>query len=288
MNTKIKSAYYSNEQQNIKNKEIKLEEISKEIYDEMYRGHLTCINECKARIKFTERKDGVKFYSTWNGDGNLHDLGCPYNVNYKGEKGRAKFKAFYKAIKIDDDTILRKLKNRFNKMRKDITNPGDSKSELDSRMKYINNDEGEDRLVVNENGVEQDKIPNIRYSNAEQVTTDDIGAIKAVWGIIDNVQLVENSTNDIYAYFNLRTENNKINIYFPEAFYKNEQVNSIEEFKLFINNVQKMVDEKEIFVIAYGEIKKKKKLGLNVNVISPKRLIINGKTYYNILKESIV
>ena len=49
-----------------------------------------------------------------------------------------------------------------------------------------------------------------------------------------------------------------------------------------------MVDEKEIFVIAYGEIKKKKKLGLNVNVISPKRLIINGKTYYNILKESIV
>lgn len=288
MNTKIKSAYYSNEQQNIKNKEIKLEEISKEIYDEMYRGHLTCINECKARIKFTERKDGVKFYSTWNGDGNLHDLGCPYNVNYKGEKGRAKFKAFYKAIKIDDDTILRKLKNRFNKMRKDINNPGDSKSELDSRMKYINNDEGEDRLVVNENGVEQDKIPNIRYSNAEQVTTDDIGAIKAVWGIIDNVQLVENSTNDIYAYFNLRTENNKINIYFPEAFYKNEQVNSIEEFKLFINNVQKMVDEKEIFVIAYGEIKKKKKLGLNVNVISPKRLIINGKTYYNILKESIV
>lgn len=288
MNTKIKSAYYSNEQQNIKNKEIKLEEISKEIYDEMYRGHLTCINECKARIKFTERKDGVKFYSTWNGDGNLHDLGCPYNVNYKGEKGRAKFKAFYKAIKIDDDTILRKLKNRFNKMRKDIINPGDSKSELDSRMKYINNDEGEDRLVANENGVEQDKIPNIRYSNAEQVTTDDIGAIKAVWGIIDNVQLVENSTNDIYAYFNLRTENNKINIYFPEAFYKNEQVNSIEEFKLFINNVQEMVDEKEIFVIAYGEIKKKKKLGLNVNVISPKRLIINGKTYYNILKESIV
>lgn len=288
MNTKIKSAYYSNEQQNIKNKKIKLEEISKEIYDEMYRGHLTCINECKARIKFTERKDGVKFYSTWNGDGNLHDLGCPYNVNYKGEKGRAKFKAFYKAIKIDDDTILRKLKNRFNKMRKDIINPGDSKSELDSRMKYINNDEGEDRLVANENGVEQDKIPNIRYSNAEQVTTDDIGAIKAVWGIIDNVQLVENSTNDIYAYFNLRTENNKINIYFPEAFYKNEQVNSIEEFKLFINNVQEMVDEKEIFVIAYGEIKKKKKLGLNVNVISPKRLIINGKTYYNILKESIV
>lgn len=288
MNTKIKSAYYSNEQQNIKNKEIKLEEISKEIYDEMYRGHLTCINECKARIKFTERKDGVKFYSTWNGDGNLHDLGCPYNVNYKGEKGRAKFKAFYKAIKIDDDTILRKLKNRFNKMRKDIINPGDSKSELDSRMKYINNDEGEDRLVANENGVEQDKIPNIRYSNAEQVTTDDIGAIKAVWGIIDNVQLVENSTNDIYAYFNLRTENNKINIYFPEAFYKNEQVNSVEEFKLFINNVQEMVDEKEIFVIAYGEIKKKKKLGLNVNVISPKRLIINGKTYYNILKESIV
>lgn len=288
MNTKIKSAYYSNEQQNIKNKEIKLEEISKEIYDEMYRGHLTCINECKARIKFTERKDGVKFYSTLNGDGNLHDLGCPYNVNYKGEKGRAKFKAFYKAIKIDDDTILRKLKNRFNKMRKDIINPGDSKSELDSRMKYINNDEGEDRLVANENGVEQDKIPNIRYSNAEQVTTDDIGAIKAVWGIIDNVQLVENSTNDIYAYFNLRTENNKINIYFPEAFYKNEQVNSVEEFKLFINNVQEMVDEKEIFVIAYGEIKKKKKLGLNVNVISPKRLIINGKTYYNILKESIV
>lgn len=50
-------------------KPIHCEDLDKNDYETKYKGHLTCIKGCKARIKYTERKNNVKFFSTWNKEG---------------------------------------------------------------------------------------------------------------------------------------------------------------------------------------------------------------------------
>lgn len=71
-----------------KKKEIYCGDLDKNDYETKYKGHLTCIKGCPAKIKFTERKNNVKFFSTWNKEGHLHKEGCPYHVDYKGKVGR--------------------------------------------------------------------------------------------------------------------------------------------------------------------------------------------------------
>ncbi|RGS26840.1 hypothetical protein DWY02_13625, partial [Eubacterium sp. AF22-9] len=113
MKVKIEAAYYHDNAGN--KKPIEINEISKEEYEEKYKGHLTCINNCKARIRFTQKTNGTKFFSTWNHEGELHDLDCPYHVAYKGKNGRSKLKEYYHGIKIDDDIIARRLKDWMSK-----------------------------------------------------------------------------------------------------------------------------------------------------------------------------
>jgi len=49
-----------------------------------------------------------------------------------------------------------------------------------------------------------------------------------------------------------------------------------------------MVETKteDVMVIAYGDIRVKKKMGVNVNIISPKR-ILDNKTYFSIVRQDI-
>lgn len=42
-------------------KVISCKELEKNDYETKYKGKLTCIKGCKARIKFTERKNNIKF-----------------------------------------------------------------------------------------------------------------------------------------------------------------------------------------------------------------------------------
>ena len=42
----------------------------------------------------------------------------------------------------------------------------------------------------------------------------------------------------------LRQNHSVVNIYFPEAFYSNEEANGVEEFEVYINRVKKMVETK--------------------------------------------
>lgn len=66
-------------------KKIYCENLEKNEYEAKYKGYLTCIKGCQARIKFTQRKNDIKFFSTWNKEGNLHEKSCPYHVDYKGK-----------------------------------------------------------------------------------------------------------------------------------------------------------------------------------------------------------
>lgn len=42
----------------------------------------------------------------------------------------------------------------------------------------------------------------------------------------------------------------------------------------------------DVLVIAYGDIKVKKKMGVNVNITAPKRILVDNKTYFTILREN--
>lgn len=284
MKVKIEAAYYHDNAGN--KKPIEINEISKEEYEGKYKGHLTCINNCKARIRFTQKTNGTKFFSTWNNEGELHDLDCPYHVVYKGKNGRSKLKEYYQGIKIDDDIIARRLKDWISKFYAKQNDAYVEKSDKYNTKTISEDKEANDMTFADENGSEQGRIPNLKYKNAQFVSDDDIECIEAIWGDIDNVQLVEDKSQSIYGYFNLKTKNKTINVYFPEAFYENEDVGSVEEFKTFIKKVNRMVTDnpEPVMVIAYGAIKKKRKMGLNINVISPKTIFVDGKSYYDILK----
>lgn len=270
-------------------KVIHCEDLDKNDYETKYKGHLTCIKGCKARIKYTERKNDVKFFSTWNKEGHLHEKGCPYRVDYKGKKGRAKLKAYYEGIQLDDDIILQRLQWKMERLLKshdanEIEHPQNGSAQI------ANTGDGMVGVpVADENGGKNEKAPNLRHEDANFITKDDEGCMKSVFGIIDNVQLISDRSGSTYAYFNLKTKQSIVNIYFPEAFYSNEEANGVKEFEVFINKVKKIVETRteDVMAIAYGDIRVKKKMGVNVNVISPKRILVDNKTYFTILRESI-
>lgn len=276
----------SNVETDIK-KEIYCGDLDKSDYETKYKGHLTCIKGCKARIKFTERKNDVKFFSTWNKEGHLHKEGCPYHVDYKGKIGRKKLSAYYEGIELSEETILRRLQMKMEGLLKqyseeDIVDPENGSMQVDET--------GNGKAVVyeeDENGDRSEYASRIQYEDAEYISTDDIGCRKSVYGFINNVQLEEDKYKRKFGYFNLATKHSTVNIAFPEAFYSNELSAGVDEFEVFISKVKKLVEKypDQIMVIAYGDITKKKKdrNGVNVSVISPNRVLVNNKTYKQIV-----
>ena len=264
-------------------KKIYCENLEKNEYEAKYKGYLTCIKGCQARIKFTQRKNDIKFFSTWNKEGNLHEKSCPYHVDYKCKMGRKKLNAYYQSIELSEEIILRRLKRKMEGLLKqysdeDIIDPPNGSMEVDVI--------GEDEVAVfegDENGKKSEYLPRIYYEDAEYISTDDIGCRKSVYGFISNVQLEEDKKKGKYAYFNLATKHSTVNIAFPEAFYSNELSSGVQEFEIYVSKVKELVQKhpNKIMVIAYGEItrKKKDKNGVNVSVISPNRILVDNKTY---------
>ena len=99
----------------IRKRRINVNNIDKEDYNGKYRGNLTCIEGCKARIKFTYKKNGKKILSTWNKEGAKHNINCPYHINYNNAINRKKLIEEEKKIKPNDiqiqNSLKRKLKN---------------------------------------------------------------------------------------------------------------------------------------------------------------------------------
>lgn len=266
--------------------------MDKEDYNSRYKGNLTCINGCKARVKFTQRKNNNKFFSTWNKEGKLHNKDCPYFVEYKGVKGRKKLNAYCKSIQLDDDTIFNRIKRKHHELNKSYDVNGYPIPDQGS-MEIENIGEKTVETGINEMiGEESSRGSYIRHKHANFVTTDDLGSIISVYGAIDNVWISQDKNKRKYAYINFITENTSVNVLFSEVFYSNEYSNGIEEFERFITKVQRLVNNSEITVeaIAYGEITKKKrnKSGVNVSVYNPKHVLINGMSYNEILYSHVI
>lgn len=270
-----------------KERNIYCNDMDKEDYDSKYKEHLTCINGCRARIKFTQRKNNIKFFSTWNKEGKLHNKDCPYYVEYKGIMGREKLHAHFKNIELDDETIFKRIKRKYVELHKNYL--GNESLVPDKGSMNIQN-KGEkfiDTAVNSDTGEESYNGNNIRHKDANYVTTDDLGSIISVYGKIKNVWIDENKDGTKFAYINYDTENTYVNILLSEVFYSNEYSNGVGEFERFISKINKLVDSSSepIEVIAYGEITKKKirESGVNVSVINPKRILVDNSSYKEIL-----
>ena len=263
---------------------IHCKDLDKTDYDSKYKNQLTCLNGCKARIKFTQRKNNMKFFSTWNKEGKLHEKYCPYYVEYKGLIGREKLNAFYKNIELDDEIIFDRLKRKYSSLNKNYNGeelPTPEKGSREVKNKGISTVEtSRDSL----NGEKSIRGENIRYKDANYVTEDDIGSIMSVYGEIDNTQIEKNNDGTVYAYLNLKTKHNPVNILLSESFYSNELTRSVSDFEKYIENIKRFF--KNSNVIAYGEItKKKRNKGVNVSVVNPKRILIENKSYNEILSQ---
>ncbi|NFB56751.1 hypothetical protein EXM89_16660 [Clostridium botulinum] len=289
---KIEWAIYTNPESKEKD-EVFYNDLNREEYESKYKGNLTCINECEARIKFTHKKNNNKFFSTWNGEGARHREDCPFHVEYRGKIGRNKLKAFYGKREINENDINNTLLNKIKGLRRKYN--GEDGNKINVGTKEV---EENGEITVPVNNAEEETYDqgisnrtrrdhNIMSIDASHLTTSYIGTRKCVYGIASNAQIGTRNRKD-FGYINLKNRTHTVSIYFPEAFYSQENGITLDDFKRFINILKKEINEKperNVVIVCYGEIKRKEKKGVNINIINENHIYINDMSVRKILSE---
>lgn len=288
---KIEWALYTDPESK-KVKEIYYDDIGKEEYEIKYKNNLTCINECKARIKFTHKKNNSKFFSTWNGEGAIHKEGCPFHVEYKGKIGRNKLKAFYEKREINENDINTTLLNKIRGLKRKYN--GEDGDKIHTGTKEVENIGEKTVLADNTEAItgqdsehRERRNHNIMSIDANHLTTIDIGTRRCVYGIGSNAQ-IDAKNGEYFGYINLKNREYTVSVYFPKAFYSQENGITLEDFKRLINILIKEINEKterKVIIVCYGEIKRKEKKGVNVNIINERHIYINDMSIRQILAE---
>ena len=264
------------------------EHLDKDLYESKYQGHLFCISDgCNAMIKFTHRKDGKKFYSTWNGQGDLHDIDCPYYLQYKGEVERKRILDAIESASVTDEHIVNTILNKS----KNLKSKDKVKIPIKKRKtrKTIEGNQTSTNLVIDNGEIDNlggSKIK-IFSLDSKHITPDYVGYRKCVYGKIRHVFFHE---DDGYAYINLENEQYPISIYLPQAFYADSTKTTKEALKAFLATInQELKVKKELIIICVGMIRYKgNNQGINVHVISPLHLLINDNKYYEIITENSI
>ncbi|MCG7379166.1 hypothetical protein MH215_19300 [Paenibacillus sp. ACRSA] len=283
---KIQWAFYDNGNDT---EEIYYENLNKKLYESKYQGHLYCISdECDAMIKFTHRQDEVKFFSTWNGQGDLHDIECPYFLHEKGEVERKKILDQIESAPVTDEhilnTILNKSKNLKSKEKRKKENKRNTtkrrvQGEQTSRTEKIDNGE------INSLGSSMIRIFSL---DSKHMTPDYVNYRKCVFGKIKHVYFNE---ADGYVYLNLDNAQYRVSIYLPQAFYADPEKTTKSALVTFVNKVkQELLALKELVIICVGMIRFKKgsSQDMNVHIISPSHLLINDMKYYEIITSNSI
>lgn len=281
-NTKISWATCLNDDSS--KEPIYFEHLDSDLYNSKYRGKLYCINTCKAKIKFTQRKDNSKFFSTWNKEGSLHNEDCPYHVEYQGKMGRKKLKERYESQAVDVEHIKRTIRNRINNL-KGI----DKIIELKNKGTNLIENIGEKEIAVAIEGESIGEVTSKRVYigslDAEHMTDAYIDTRKCVYGKIDNVQLNVSKNNEVYVYFNLKNTVYNVSVYIPPAFYHaDNNVQKLNEFaELLMKKISNKREKDEFVFVGVGFIKRKKGKGINVEILNKEHFVINETSYDRIL-----
>lgn len=268
--------------------EVYYENLDKDLYESKYQGHLFCISdECNAMIKFTHRTDGKKFYSTWNGQGDLHDIDCPYYLQYKGEVERKKILEAIESASLTDEhiinTLLTKSKNLKSRVKLKIMNKNPK------TRRIVTGDQTSTTSVIDNGEIDDIGSSMIRIFSldSKHITPDYVGYRKCVFGRIKHVYFHE---GDGYAYINLENEQYPISVYLPQAFYADPTKTTKEALKAFLGTInQGLKAQKELIIICVGMIRYKgNNQGINVHVISPVHLLVNDTKYYEVITKNTI
>lgn len=267
-------------------KKINVKNIDKEDYKVKFRGKLTCIEGCNARIKFTNKINGEKFLSTWNKEGNKHNKNCPYHINYNNVINRKKLIEEEIKVKPNDIQIQNSLKRKMRNLllefnESDIPKENTSTNEAND----IGVEKAASRSADNDGVTDREASKRIRYMEAETINMAYNELWRGVVGQVDNVQI--GMTDEVvWGYINLKNKYNRTNVYFPEAYYEGNEFKA-NELKRTLNIIKEKLDNSlsDIIVTCYGEIKLKKntKNDYNINIINPMHILVNGMTMNEIL-----
>lgn len=277
--TKIKWALYRNDGTELR---INRNDLDEDLYNQKYRGKLFCINGCEAKMKFTHRSDeDLKFFSTWNKEGLLHDVTCPYLIEYKGTLGRKKLEEAAKALPLSEDHIKRTIRNKFKslKLKLQVENSGGKTT------REINNIGQKENIVYADRGdISIDAQTRVRIGSldANLMTHDYVNLRKCIFGRIKHAFLGEYSSSR-YIYLNLDCREVDFSVYLPEAFYSKEN-NNVYFFEQFYNRVNSMLNlEKDLIFVGVGFIKEKNnKNGMTVHILDKDHFMINESSYDSI------
>ncbi|WP_236896345.1 hypothetical protein [Clostridium beijerinckii] len=272
---------------NDKKQPVYIENMEKDTYEQEYKGKLTCIHGCDARIKFTERKNGIKFYSTWNNEGDKHSEDCEFHVKYKGKVGRKRLMSDEEKRQITEDQIKNAIERKIKNLKYKFIEVNGGKDNQGTNS--IENTGVERAKVSSGEGESQDlnlKRENVTSIESSLVNSTYIDRRKCVYGDINNVQYDYSEGNELYGYLNLQNEHYKVSVYFPPAFYNNEDINE-DELKRLLDILKEEINvkEKKAMVVCFGKItfKKKKHNEFNINVINPLHIKINEMSIKEIL-----
>lgn len=265
-------------------------ELDKDIYNKTYRDNLFCITEmCNAKIKFTEKTNGTKYYSTWNNQGNKHSENCPYYLMHKDQVERNKVKENLIRTSLSDDhienTILNKSRNL--KKSKEVVKP---KEQLTTR-RVIDGEEQEMPKAVDDGTIGEETVSGIRIGSIEGkfLTPDYVGFRKCVYGRIKSAYMNEESG---YVYLNLENEFYNFSVYLPQAFYADPKLTTIESLKIFVDIMRyellNQENVKDLVIVCVGHITEKQSSGYNVRVLNPRHLLINDMKYYEVIRKGFI
>ncbi|MEK5477668.1 hypothetical protein NYE70_12050 [Paenibacillus sp. FSL R5-0407] len=283
---KIEWAYYENGNDT---EEVYYEYLDKGLYESKYQEHLYCISdECDAMIKFTHRRNGVKFFSTWNGQGDLHDIECPYFLKDKGEVERKNILHQIESAPVTDEhiinTIINKSKNlkateKRKKQNKRYTTRRTLQGDQTSKLERIDNGE------IDQLGISEIRIFSL---DSKHITPDYVGYRKCVFGKIKHIYFHE---ADGYVYLNLENPQYRVSIYLPQAFYADPEKTTKSALISFVDKIRsELFAHKELVIICVGMIRFKKgsQQDVNVHIISPFHLLINDMKYYEIITSNSI
>lgn len=261
-------------------------DLDADLYNQKYRGKLTCINGCKAKIKFTQKLDDNKFFSTWNKEGSLHEIDCPYHIDYNNEIGRRKLAELYEAVSLTDEHIMNTLKYKFRSLKPKETDHGDDKKKTrtvintgeDSFGKYIDNGE------VSETAQGRIRIGTL---DAKYMTMDYVNLRKCVYGIVKSTYLGNSVSGSKYLYINLYCKDTNLSVYFPEAFYSKTN-NNVDLLDRFYSNLNEAIRSgKQLIFAGVGFIKQNSSgKGLNVIILDKNHFMLNETSYDMIVSGS--
>lgn len=285
---KIESARYINPPDKIEY--VRYDDLDAESYKAQYKGHLYCItDECNVKIKFTPKTNGHNFFSTWNKEGLKHHPECPYLLEEKDSIERNKIIADIIKVPVDEEQILNSLRNKSRNL-KNKEKPDVPDKKLTTK-KVIDGENITGEKLVDDGTIKEEvhKKGRISSINAKYISPDFIGHRKLVYGIVKNVYY-QNDYN--YAYLNLINEKHSTSIYLPPAFYEDITLTTKQTYINFINIISSEIrknPKKQLVIICYGFINnKKEKEGINVHLTNPRYLLINDKTYYDIVLDGTI